>query len=37
LATLCWIEWTVKFNTQHWTSDKAKSRINTLGIWTLKQ
>lgn len=36
LATLCWIEWTIKFNTQHWWSDKAKSRINTLQIWTLK-
>jgi cytochrome b involved in lipid metabolism len=36
LSTLCWIEWTTNFNTQHWTNDKAKSQINTLQIWTLK-
>lgn len=36
LATLCWIEWTTKFNSQHWTNEKSKSRLNTLQIWTLK-
>lgn len=36
LALLCWIEWTAKFNTQHWTNEKAKWRLTTLQIWTLK-
>lgn len=36
LALLCWIEWTAKFNTQHWTNEKSKSWLNTLQIWTLK-
>lgn len=36
LSTLCWIEWTAKFNSQHWTNEKSKSRLNTLQIWTLK-
>lgn len=37
LALLCGIDWTTKFNTQHWTNPKARSRLNTLQIWTLKQ
>ncbi|MFZ2150647.1 MAG: cytochrome b5-like heme/steroid binding domain-containing protein [Candidatus Absconditicoccaceae bacterium] len=36
LALLCGIEGTAKFNTQHGTNEKSKSRLNTLQIGTLK-
>lgn len=36
LSWLCGIEWTAKFNAQHWDNEKAKWRLSTLKIWVLK-
>ena len=36
LASLCGIEWTAKFNWQHWASSSAKAMLSKLQIWTLK-
>jgi len=36
LASLCWIEWTAKFNWQHWASSSAKAMLAPLKIWNLK-
>ncbi len=33
---LCGVDWTEKFNTKHWTNEKAKWRLATLMIWKLK-
>lgn len=36
LALLCGVEWTKIFNSQHWSSASAKSRLAQLKIWALK-
>lgn len=36
LLGLCGVEWTTKFNKQHGTNEKAKWRLTTLKIGTLK-
>lgn len=36
LLWLCGIEWTEKFEKQHWDNEKAKWRLATLQIWVLE-